>query len=138
MPDVVEMTESKAHRTLEALGCKVVETTANDSAQADKIVLGCDPKPGEKLAKGALVHLIVNARVDTGTAPRANPSLVALRNYAGMRGPAVVEALTTLGLVPTLKPIVSQNQPSGFVIETDPPANSQLPRGAHVTVVVAQ
>jgi beta-lactam-binding protein with PASTA domain len=135
LPDVVEMTASKARRSLEALGLKVVETAGSDATQADKIVLGCDPKAGEKVARGSIVHLTVNARPEGG---RTAAGLVSLKNYAGTRAQVAVQELTALGLTPSLKPIVSQNQPSGFVIETEPPAGSQLPRGARVAVVVAQ
>jgi len=136
IPDVVEMTEAKAKRTLETAGIKVVETTDSKVDQINGIVLSCDPRPGTKIEKGALVHLVVNAVV--AIPGPARKETITLKNYTGFKYADVQKDLLSLGLSPVAVQQATQLQPSGFVVNTEPTAGNEVQKGNVIKVVVSQ
>lgn len=71
--------------------------------------------------------------------PPPSPTAAAV-TLPELRGTSLGDAqtvLTGLGLVPAVRNQVDGSVPPGFVIGTDPPANSTVPAGGTVTLIVA-
>jgi serine/threonine-protein kinase len=96
----------------------------------------------EKAAKGEIISISqVDRKVDKGTTidvgVSAGPEPRTLADYAGQPLDKVVADLTAKGLAPSPVEEASETVAKGNVIRTDPPAASQVPKGAPVSVVVS-
>jgi serine/threonine-protein kinase len=97
----------------------------DENAQPGEIV--AISQVAEKVDKGTTIEVAVSV----GPQPRT------LADYAGKPLDQAVADLTAQGLAPTPVEEASETVAKGNVIRTDPPAATQVPKGAPVNVVVS-
>ena len=132
VPRVIELTEEEGRAALEDAGLEVGEVTLESSPVIDEgVIISQDPAPGEMLAAGGTVDLVVSA------------------GDAGIEVPDVTNRLERDALFQlsrdgfTADQIRIERRPDaeileGFVIETDPPAGEIVAEDGFVTVYVSE
>ena len=105
------------------------QTTQNDETVAEGFVIKLDPATPPQLAKGDPVNVIVSG----GPAPRTVPAIAPATPFD-----QAAKAIKDLQLVPQRKDDTSDTTPQGQIIGTDPPAGTQLARGATVMIIVSK
>ena len=105
------------------------QTTQNDETVAEGFVIKIDPATPPQLAKGDPVNVIVSG----GPAPRTVPAIAPTTPFD-----QAAKAIKDLQLVPQRKDDTSDTIPQGQIIGTDPPAGTQLARGATVMIIVSK
>ena len=142
VPSVIGMTAADAAARLNAEGLSVgtSSTRPSDTAPAGEVV-DQNPKSGEKADKGSVVDLVISSGPATPTpslTPTASPSpsLAEVPNVITMDQAMAEEALSDAGFTVKVR-TVSDPQPPGTVVDTDPPPLSMVPPGSRVTIFVA-
>ncbi len=129
VPDVTGRAETTALRLLE--DAELTPTTT--SAFSDDVPLGhvisTDPGPGDRIARGADVTVVVSQGVQRIEVP----------DVAGAAAEDATAQLTAEGLDGTIRPEERYHDEiaAGLVIETDPPAGSTVDHDAEITVIVS-
>ena len=132
VPDVVNRLRADAQALIEAAGLEVGQVVFEASpAVPQDVVMAQDPPPGEVVAGGTRVDLVVSAGVNAITIP----------DVAGQTEEQALFTLQQAGF--DLAQITIERRPhaevlEGFVIETDPPAFEVVPSGATIILVVSQ
>lgn len=121
VPSLVGDSVDDARQRLEDLGLRADPTLKDSSAPAGT-VLQSDPKAHSSVQVGTTVRLTVS----TGNFVRV-PHVVGATNRDAQR------ALTDAGLRPAFTGVES-DQTTGTVLRTDPPADTDVPRGTRVDV----
>ena len=128
MINVTGLTITQATSKLEALGL-VVETeyVESDEVTEDEVI-SQSVSEGTAVEEGSTVTLTVSAGVDT----------VTISDYSGMSQSEATEALKALGLSVTTTEEYDDNVETGYVIETDPKAGSEVAAGSTVELVISR
>jgi eukaryotic-like serine/threonine-protein kinase len=129
VPDVVDMTQAEAVRTLEGEGLVVDNITKDRTDRVDPgIVLEQTPLPDRQVEPGSEVDLVVSA------APRP----VNVPNLDGMTLESAEASLTNAGLeLGDVREENSQDVPEDRIISQSPEAFTQVPKGTPVDVIVS-
>ncbi len=128
VPDVRRLTEDRARIVLESSGFVVTVDTA-EAEQARGRVIGVDPAPGQVVALPSAVSLLVSA----------GPPLVMMPFVLGLEQAEAEQLLDSLGLVVSqVEEVFRFGRDQGIVVEQEPPAETQLQRGASVRLAVGR
>jgi len=129
IPDVVGTDIDKAKETLEARGFEVPEPSEREDDEAEPgTVLSQTPTSDSGTVRfGSTVDLVVAAA----------PGPVAVPNVTGRSLADAQKVLEDAGFGTTSKTESSESVAEGQVIQTDPPANEQVPRGSTITIIVS-
>jgi serine/threonine-protein kinase len=128
VPNVLDQTEASARAELEQAGFKVQVFAAPSDETPEGIVISQTPAPGEKVAKGSTVQIVVSTGPDTVIVP----------NVEGQDEDSAREELETAGFS-----VQVEEQPTddplqdGIVVDQDPEPETQAPPGSTVTISVA-
>ena len=132
VPRVIDLTLEQARSEIESAALEVGEITYEASpVVAADTVMNQSPQPGELVAGGSDVDLVVSAGSDALTIP----------DVVGKTERDALFTLEEAGF--QTSQITIERQPSadvleGFVIETDPVAGQTLPSGGILTVVISE
>ena len=126
VPSVIGMRGAQARARLEHLGLTVASRPQR-SREAAGVVLGQNPKPGTRLARGALVGLVVSS----------GPPQAGVPNVAGLTAAEAASKLQAAGLHATTKQVAAL-KPAGTVVAQTPAAGAKLVRGATVALTVSK
>jgi serine/threonine-protein kinase len=127
VPDVLAQTEQSARSELSGVGLRATVTYTASSEVAEGLVISQDPGPGEQVAKGSAVALVVSTGPDTATVP----------NVIGQQADEAEQNLEAAGFSVQVQtqPVVDQTQ-DNLVLDQNPNGGSQAPEGSTVTIVV--
>jgi len=125
VPQVVGLSREEATARLrpDDLGLRVTGRTASEVVEVDRVLTA---RPARQ-RKGRSVSVTLSAGPEERTLPAV----------AGRPAEDVVRAITAVGLVVTQSAIDSDTVAIGTVLTIDPPAGTQVPRGATVTIGVS-
>jgi eukaryotic-like serine/threonine-protein kinase len=127
VPNVAGLTQAKADASIVSHHLQVGAVTRVSSATVAKgRVIRTNPSEGTKVAKNALVNLVVSA----GPAKAKVPFMV------GEQESAALTALSKASLNPRER-FVSSTQQSGVVVRQSPPGGTLLPPGSTVTIEIS-
>ncbi|WP_208028742.1 Stk1 family PASTA domain-containing Ser/Thr kinase [Rhabdothermincola sediminis] len=127
VPDVVGRTEAAARSLIERAGfVPDVRQREDDTVPAGQVI-SQDPPGRTQAERGSAVTIVVSA----GPAPVTVPDL------AGLTVAEASNALGQRGFRVTQSQQASTSVPAGTVIATDPPANTELPKGSTVRLIVS-
>ncbi len=129
VPDLVDMTESRARSELEAMGLEmeVSETRiASEDIEKDRIVKS-EPGEGEKVKEGDTITVYLSSGKPTGKVP----------NLFGLTEEAAEASLEAEGY--TLGKVTSEESEyqKGTVISQNPGADEELEKGSRVNIVLS-
>ncbi len=127
VPDVEGKTEQAAGAILRAAGLNPVPSFAASSTVRSGLVFSQNPPAGRMVAKNSEVTIVVS-----GGAASA-----ALVDVKGLTSAQAVQRLKKAGFKPTPRSESSPTIESGRVIETNPPAGTDVQLGSPVTVLVS-
>ena len=128
VPDVTGLTEEEATETLEALGFLVaVEYEASDSVE-EGYVVSQSVSSGSSLEEGSEITLTVSSGTDT----------VKIEDYSGLSQEDAEAALEELGLSYEIAYEYDDEIGTGYVIETDPAAGSEVALDSTVTLIISR
>lgn len=128
VPDVEGLTEDEAVSALEALGF-IVSTSYEASDDVEEgVVISQSIVSGTELEEGSEITLTISSGADT----------VTIKDYSGLTQADAEAALTELGLAYTITLEYSDDIGTGYVIETDPEAGSEVSVNSTVTIVVSR
>jgi serine/threonine-protein kinase len=127
VPDVEGSTEQAAGAILRAAHLNMVPSFAASSSVRSGLVFSQTPPAGRLVDKNSNVTVVVS-----GGAASA-----ALADVKGLTSAQAVERLKKAGFKPTPRPESSPTVASGRVIETNPPAGTDVQLGSPVTVLVS-
>ncbi|MDP9864217.1 MULTISPECIES: Stk1 family PASTA domain-containing Ser/Thr kinase [Streptosporangium] len=125
IPSLTSQTAASATKTLEGLGLKVKRVDKYDEELEKGTVIDTDPASGTEVDKNSEVTLTVSKGVEKVEVP----------NVVNMTADEAKAALEGAGFVPSLRTKVS-SAPQGKVIESDPEAGKQAPKGSTVQIYV--
>ena len=130
VPDVVGMPEADAIAAIQAVNLKVVNITrVYSDTVAVGLVVSQSPPPATPLQPGQNVDLVVS----DGVAPKIVPNVV------GLTQSAAETAITGVGLtIGDVTTAIHVSVPAGNVISQDPPADTELPAGDPVHILVSE
>jgi serine/threonine-protein kinase len=130
VPSVVGVERAAAERLVVAADLVAAVELAHDDTVDAGFVAAVDPSPAAQLTRGSSVRLVVS------TGPPVVPDIA-----AGTAVPAAERAVREAGLEPRRSRSddeYSASVPAGTVIETDPPAGTELRSGGEVRLVVSR
>ena len=135
VPKVAGMPQAEAERALRdagfTLGKPRVQSTGK---QRSGTVLSTDPPANTSLAKESIVSLVIEADVKQD---EVGEKKVAVPGVRGMTRADAQRALLDAGFVMGKYRVESTGSlRSGFVLSTDPPEKTSLPRGSTVSLVI--
>ena len=127
VPTVIGQTQDDAKQALTADGFEVrVESSPDTSKPVDQVV-DQNPAPNTTAPKGSTVTIFVSN----------GPAAVQVRDVTGRTAGDAESLLQGDGFNTSTTSESSDSVPSGRVIRTEPPAGSQRPKGATITIVVS-
>jgi beta-lactam-binding protein with PASTA domain len=127
VPDVVGSRSAVASQRLQNAGFEVnIETVISESVPRDRVATQ-RPQPGEEAPEGSTVTIIVSGGPGEATVP----------GVVGRRLAVAERRMEEAGFETEVRRETSDSVPSGRVISTSPPENSQLERGRTVVLVVS-
>jgi len=143
IPKIEGLEAAQARSKLEALGLRVEAKTVNDSTQKPGTVVSCDPRSDTIVDRDTLVRISVTPVPTTpgtsGTVTGATTSSqVTIPDYFGQPSQSVLNDLRAKGLVPAWRMEASSQLRAGYVIRTDPPANTKVDPGSKVTAIISR
>ncbi|MET0902188.1 MAG: Stk1 family PASTA domain-containing Ser/Thr kinase [Acidimicrobiales bacterium] len=128
VPNVVGEPVAEAQRTLQALGFEVRVTEEPNEDQDEGIVFDQDPDRGQNVDEGSTVQLKVSAGAEAVDVPNVVGSQVAQARLL----------LTGQGFTVREEQVNDETAPVGEVVDQDPAANQEAPRGSEVTLFVSK
>jgi eukaryotic-like serine/threonine-protein kinase len=127
VPDVTNLTESKAKSVLKDAGFK----TTTQKEPSDAIGVGratrTSPSGGQQIERGTLVTIFVSS----------GPAKVTVPNVTGQNEASATAELSNVGLKADVTEEESDQDP-GSVIRQSPSSGSKVDKGSTVTIVVAK
>jgi len=135
VPDVTGMSAADAAAKLNAHGLSVGASSSqpSDTVPAGEVI-NQDPAANEKVDKDSAVDLVISSGP---ASPSPSPTLVEVPSVITMDQALAVQTLEADDFKVKVK-MVADPQPSGTVVDTDPPPGSMEPPGSTVTVFVSQ
>ena len=130
VPSVVGGTEIDAQKALTPLGLTYTITSRefSEDIPAGKII-SSDPEGGRKIDQGGNVRFVVSK----------GPERYIIPTLSGLTPEAAVALLTKAPLkVGTLTEVFTAKTPKGYVIDSNPPAGSQVKRDTIVTLRISK
>lgn len=127
VPDVVGSTREEAYAILEDAGLHPEGATEPSPAVAAGTIVRSDPSPGSLVDEGSAVTVVVSS----------GPPPLVVPDVAGLRTAVAAEQLKTAGLASRRVIAGSATVPDDIVIDTDPPAGTEVERGDTVTLRVS-
>jgi serine/threonine protein kinase len=127
VPDVTGETQSAAVASLKREGLEPVSSLAANAHVASGRVIGTTPPRGTVVKKGSRVSVFVSS----------GPGIVALPNVYNKKSGEATKILREKGFQPTVQSQSSDTVAKGFVISTDPTADTEVQVGGPVTVFVS-
>lgn len=126
VPNVVDMTQIKAHAAILDAGLTVGESQGEPSETiAPGKVARQDPLAGEEVAEGSMVDLFIS----TG---------IPVPNVVGLTEPDAVAAITAAGLIVGFNiNLPDGTQPAGHVFHQEPDADTAVLAGSKVSILVS-
>ena len=128
VPKVVGETVADAQRILDNLGFEVKITTETNEDQEAGIVFDQDPRFGEKVDEGSTVTLKVSAGAEAIPVP----------DVIGSQLDQARLLLTSQGFTVLVEEVVDEEVPIGEVVDQEPGANQEAPRGSEVKLFVSK
>ena len=128
VPKVVGETVEDAQRILVARGFEVKITTETNDDQDAGVVFDQDPRFGEKVDEGSTVTLKVSAGAETIPVP----------DVIGSQLEQARLLLTSQGFTVLVEEVVDEEVPIGEVVDQEPGANDEAPRGSEVKLFVSK
>jgi serine/threonine-protein kinase len=126
VPSLVGKQRADAEALLREAGL-VADVTPKASDQPEGQVIAQDPEAGQELPRSSVVKLTVSSGPESETVPDVSLLLP----------DAAAERLQRSGFGSEFQEEPSDDVPRGKVTRTDPPADSQAPRGSTVTIYVS-
>ncbi len=125
VPQIINLARSQAAARLRAeeLGLKVGGEAPSETVEAGRVL---SSRPARQRQGRA-----VTVTLSSGPEARTLPAV------AGRPAEEVSKSLTALGLVVASTPVDNEQVPIGSTLSIDPPAGTQVPRGAQVTIMVS-
>ncbi|MFO0931165.1 MAG: PASTA domain-containing protein [Planctomycetota bacterium] len=130
VPEVLNAEADAAERTLKDLGFVVERGTALSLPGSQGRVIGQEPGGGATATRGSVVRIVVGATNTIQTVP--------VPDVTGMTEAVATQRLRADGFVVARATIPGAPNEAGLVRGTQPTARTPLPRGAQVTLVVAE
>jgi beta-lactam-binding protein with PASTA domain len=127
VPDVVGSAREEAYAVLKDAGLEPEGATEPSPAVAAGTVVRTDPSPGSLVAAGSAVTVVVSS----------GPPPLVVPDVAGLRTAVAARRLKTAGLASRSVIAGSAAVPDDTVIDTDPPAGTEVQRGDTVTLRVS-
>jgi beta-lactam-binding protein with PASTA domain/predicted Ser/Thr protein kinase len=127
VPNVTGDTEQAAGAVLRAAGLDPFPSLAPSTTVASGRVISQAPSAGSVIDEGSRVGIVVSR----------GPASEGLVNVEGLSSSQALAKLRDAGFVPTTTPQASSTVASGHVINTNPPAGTEVQVGSHVTVFVS-
>jgi serine/threonine-protein kinase len=133
VPDVAGVSQDDAQTRLLSAGLKLGEVRFEDStAVPPNMIIRTEPPAKQKVASGTRVTLVLARAVGDPS------STVALPDVANKSRDDAIAGLSAVGLTAGEEAYEeSGTVAEGLVIRTEPPANSQVPQGSSVKLVLA-
>ena len=128
VPNVVGEPVAEAQRRLQALGFEVRITEEANEDQDEGIVFDQDPDRGQNVDEGSTVLLKVSAGAEALEVPNVVGSQVAQARLL----------LTGQGFTVREEQVNDETAPVGEVVDQEPAANQEAPRGSEVTLFVSK
>jgi beta-lactam-binding protein with PASTA domain/predicted Ser/Thr protein kinase len=126
--NVIGRPVEEAQQVLEDQGLEVEITTEANDDQEEGIVFDQDPERGEKVDEGSTVTLKVSAGAKAIPVPDVIGSPVDQAKLL----------LTAQGFTVVVEQVVDEEAPVGEVVDQDPSANDEAPRGSEVRLFVSK
>jgi eukaryotic-like serine/threonine-protein kinase len=127
VPSVTGQEEQGAGTTLRKAGLDPVPSLSTSPTVRVGLVMSQSPAAGDSVDKGSHVTIVVSS----------GPATVNLPDVAGLSAAKAAATLSSAGFKPTRKAQASKEVPSGTVIATEPPANTEVQAGRAVTMLVS-
>jgi len=127
VPNVIGEPVADAQRILETRGLKVEITQEANDDQPEGNVFDQDPKRGERVDEGSTVELKVSA----------GASAVPVPDVIGSQIDQARLLLTAQGFIVVVEDAVDEQAPVGEVVDQDPGANEEAPKGSSVRLFVS-
>jgi serine/threonine-protein kinase len=128
VPKVVGETVEDAQRILENLGFEVKVTRETNDDQEEGRVFDQDPKFGERVDEGSTVTLKVSAGAEAVPVP----------DVTGSQLDQARLLLTAQGFTVLVEEVEDEEVPIGEVVDQEPGANQEAPRGSEVRLFVSK
>lgn len=132
VPNVVGRTADEARSAVQDAGLRPSLQYEWSPSVADGTVIRTDPGAGAELGRGADVHLVVSGTGDTNSQDQ-----VTVPNVVGAPEATALDALTAVGLTPSVTRTDDPSVAAGVVIRQDPAPSSSVSRGSTVTLSVS-
>ncbi len=131
MVDLTGKSFDDAKDALEALGLKIYQKSTEESDEYEQgEIISQDIEAGEMVDEGTMVQVVVSSGKGETDVP--------VPNLAGYTDNAAIGLLQDAGLEYVREYENSDTVPEGTVISQDPAADSMVPEGTKVTIVVSQ
>jgi beta-lactam-binding protein with PASTA domain len=127
VPSVTGKTEQAAGAALRNAGLNPVPALASSTTVESGLVISQSPGAGSTAKKGSSVRIVVSG----------GPASKSLTNVAGLSAAKAAAKLRKAGFKTTTKSQSSKTVPSGQVIGTEPPAETEVQEGRLVTLLVS-
>lgn len=127
VPRVTGKTEQAAGAALRHAGLNPVPSLASSTTVESGLVINQSPSAGASAKKGSSVRIVVSG----------GPASKSLTNVAGLSATSAAAKLRKAGFKTTTKSESSKTVPSGRVIGTEPPAETEVQEGRLVTLLVS-
>jgi eukaryotic-like serine/threonine-protein kinase len=149
VPDVTLMSGADAAAKLNADGLNVGASTsqASDTVPIGEVI-SQDPPAGRKVDKGSKVDLVISSGPTSSPSPSVTPTatpsssptsgLVTVPSVITMDQGTAEQTLKAQGFLVVVSKVTGGVQPTGTVVDQDPPPNSRAGPGSTVTIFVAQ
>ncbi len=127
VPSVTGKTEQAAGATLRAAGLNPVPSLASSTTVVTGLVISQTPTAGSAVGKGAQVKIVVSG----------GPASVPLMDVAGLTEAKAAEALRQAHFKTRTKTESSKTVEAGFVVGTEPSAETEVQEGRLITLLVS-
>jgi eukaryotic-like serine/threonine-protein kinase len=127
VPSVTGKTEQAAGAALRSAGLNPVPALASSTTVESGLVISQSPGAGRTAKKGSSVRIVVSG----------GPASKSLTNVAGLSAAKATAKLREEGFKTTTKSESSKTMPAGKVIDTEPPAETEVQEGHLVTLLIS-
>ena len=128
VPLLVGLSPADANKAIAAAGLQIGTTTPaySDTVTAGAVIDGV-PAAGTQVRKNTQIDLLVSQ----------GPAPAGAQSYIGLSSDQALNELTAAGYKVLSKYGYSDTVPAGSVITQSPPANTPLPKGSNITIVIS-